>query len=72
MKSMGEGIFDTEAFREGAKEVGPAFEGSILVGERPDEGDTVAKIRIGIQAAIKGRIRTVDEAEKYIRKELSL
>ena len=72
MKSMGEGIFDTEAFREGAKEVGPSFEGSPSVGERPDEGDTVAKIRIGIQAANEGRIRTVDEAEKYIRRELGL
>ena len=40
--------------------------------ERLSREDTVNKIRIGIQAAKEGRVRSIDEAEGYIRKELGL
>ena len=40
--------------------------------ERLSREDTVNKIRIGIQAAKEGRVKSIDEAEQYIRKELGL
>lgn len=40
--------------------------------ERLRRDDLVNKIRIGIQAAKEDRVRSIDETERYIRKELGL
>lgn len=40
--------------------------------ERLNREDTINKIRIGIQAAKEGHVKSIDEAEEYIRKELGL